>query len=97
MNQPFAHFLPWRVASLAGLLVGGLSLYQRVDVWDCLLRVGAAFFLFALLGLGLRATLQDKGPSDIVTGQNFDHTVADNNEEPSAPSSNKDVDTDILK
>lgn len=55
--NPFLEHLPWRVASLAGLMVGAISLATGADVWTCLLRVGAAFFLFGVLGLGLRAVL----------------------------------------
>lgn len=58
MNHPYAEHLPWRVAALAGLLVGGISLATGADVWDCLLRVGAAFLVFAVAGLGFRAVLQ---------------------------------------
>jgi len=56
--NPFLEHLPWRVASLAGLMVGAISLATGADAWACLLRVGAAFFLFGLLGLGLRAVLR---------------------------------------
>jgi len=56
--NPFLEHLPWRVASLAGLMVGAISLATGADVWTCLLRVGAAFFLFGALGLGLRAVLR---------------------------------------
>ena len=55
MNNLDAEHLPWRVAALAGLIVGGISLVTGSDVWTCLFRVGAAFLVFALAGLVLRA------------------------------------------
>lgn len=85
MNSFFQH-LPWRVASLAGLMVGAISLASGVDVWACLLRVCAAFVVFGAFGLGLRSVLQQ---SESVTppktsahpppadhrGQRFDQTT----------------------
>jgi hypothetical protein len=56
--NPFLEHLPWRVASLAGLMVGAISLATGADVWTGLLRVGAAFFFFGVLGVGLRAVLR---------------------------------------
>ena len=61
--NPFLEHLPWRIASLAGLMVGAISLVTGADVWTCLLRVGAAFFLFGALGLGLRAVLGQSAPA----------------------------------
>ena len=61
--NPFLEHLPWRIASLAGLMVGAISLVTGADVWTCLLRVGAAFFLFGTLGLGLRAVLRQSAPA----------------------------------
>lgn len=58
MNHLDAEHLPWRVAALAGLIVGGISLAYGSDVWTCLIRVGAAFLLFGLAGLALRAVMQ---------------------------------------
>ena len=58
MNNLDAEHLPWRVAALAGLIVGGISLTGGSDVWTCLLRVGAAFLVFALAGLLLRAVMR---------------------------------------
>jgi hypothetical protein len=58
MNNLDAEHLPWRVAALAGLIVGGISLVSGSDVWTCLLRVGAAFLVFALAGLLLRAVMR---------------------------------------
>lgn len=53
----FVERLPWRLAALAGLLVGATSLLGGTDIWITLLRVGAALAVFGLLGLGLRALL----------------------------------------
>lgn len=50
--------LPWRLAALAGLLVGAISGASGTDLWVCLLRVGLAFALFFALGLALRAALR---------------------------------------
>lgn len=83
--NPFLEHLPWRVASLAGLMVGAISLATGADVWVCLLRVGAAFFVFGVLGLGLRAVLRqgvaappppaaDRHAAD-HRGQRFDQTT----------------------
>ena len=55
--NPFLEHLPWRVASLAGLMVGAISLATGTDAWACLMRVGAAFILFGALGVGLRTVL----------------------------------------
>ena len=54
------HFvgLPWRIASLAGLLVGGISLLYGAGVWTCLLRVALAFAVFGAVGFGLKFALQ---------------------------------------
>lgn len=50
--------LPWRIAALAGLLVGAISGASGTEIWHCLLRVGLAFALFFALGLALRAALR---------------------------------------
>ncbi len=81
MNQ-FVERLPWRVASLAGLMVGGISLAGGVDAWGSLLRVGAAFLVFGLLGLGLRAVLQQgmaepPAADSNGRGRHFDQTTPD--------------------
>ncbi len=73
--NPFLEHLPWRVASLAGLMVGGISLATGADVWTCLLRVGAAFFLFGVLGLGLRAVLRQSAA--VTPPPASDHQAAD--------------------
>ena len=93
MNQ-FVEHLPWRVASLAGLMVGAISLATGADVWSCLLRVGAAFLCFGGVGLGLRAVLRQ---SVSVTppsrppehrGSRFDQTTPeDGSDETATPSS----------
>ena len=90
MNQ-FVEHLPWRVASLAGLMVGGISLATGADVWSCLLRVGAAFLLFGVLGLGLRGVLRQGGAPPPVPpadhrGQRFDQTTPEAGPEQAAPS-----------
>ena len=50
MNH-FVERLPWRIAALAGLLVGGISLLTGAGPWTCLLRVAAAFAVFGAAGL----------------------------------------------
>ena len=67
MNH-FVERLPWRIAALAGLLVGAASWWGGVDPWVCLLRVGGAFAVFGLMGLGLRASLQ-QGQTPAMTGK----------------------------
>ncbi len=51
--------LPWRIASLAGLLVGGISLLYGASPWTCLLRVALAFAVFAAAGFGLQFVLKN--------------------------------------
>ena len=92
--------LPWRVAALAGLLVGGISLATGAEVWTCLLRVGAAFLLFALIGLVLRAALQQGTVPSATTGRRFDQTTSEDAVEASGdPSASNisDTNSDILK
>ena len=100
--NPFLEHLPWRVASLAGLMVGAISLATGADVWTCLLRVGAAFFLFGVLGLGLRAVLgqavavkpptaADRRAAD-HRGQRFDQTTP-----PDEAGQNASADADDVK
>ncbi len=85
MND-FARRLPWRLAALAGLLIGGISLAGGTDPWQCLLRAAVAFAVFAGLGLGLRALLEASGPAEkppappapapkAGTGAHVDHTT----------------------
>ena len=68
------HFagLPWRIASLAGLLVGGMSLLYGAGVWTCLLRVAIAFAVFGVAGFGLKFALQADLPP--AQGTHFDRT-----------------------
>lgn len=74
--NPFVERLPWRVAALAGLIVGVLRLAGGSDVWNSFLWVGAAFLVFGLLGLGLRAALlRGVVPPPGSRGQNFDQTT----------------------
>jgi hypothetical protein len=58
------HFigLPWRVAALAGLLVGGISLLSGAGPWTCLVRVALAFAVFAAAGFGLQFVLLAEPP-----------------------------------
>lgn len=88
MNQ-FVERLPWRVAALAGLMVGAISLAFGADAWTSLWRVGAAFAGFALLGLGLRAVLrqgQPTPPAGGARGRHFDQTTPeDPSDKPAAP------------
>ena len=79
----FVERLPWRLAALAGLLVGATSLIGGTDIWATMLRVGAASAVFGLLGLGLRAVLlpgvrEAPAPSakgDGATGAHVDQTT----------------------
>lgn len=80
----FAERLPWRIAALAGLLVGGISLASGADPWVCLVRVGVAFVLFGALGLGLRNVLSSGPPPPSPPppeadgrGRHFDATTPD--------------------
>ena len=69
------HFggLPWRIASLAGLLVGGVSLLTGAGAWTCLIRVAIAFVVFGVAGFGLKLVLQAEPPP--VPGKHFDQTT----------------------
>ena len=82
------HFvgLPWRIASLAGLLVGGISLLSGADPWTCLLRVAVAFAVFAAAGFGLQFALQAEPPA---SGKHFDQTTPEESVE--EPASNTDT------
>lgn len=88
----FVEHLPWRVASLAGLMVGAISLATGADVWICLLRVGGAFLLFGVIGLGLRAVLRQSAsvtpphPPD-HRGSRFDQTTPEDGSDEAPPSS----------
>ena len=92
--NPFLEHLPWRVASLAGLMVGAISLATGADAWACLLRVGAAFFLFGALGVGLRTVLRQgvaTPPPPPRTadhrGQRFDRTTPEDGADTNASAS----------
>lgn len=87
MNQ-FVERLPWRLAALAGLLVGGISLWTGADPWTSLLRLGAAFAVFGAAGLALRFLLQNAEPAAPVPGRHFDQTTPDDTpDEPLPPAS----------
>ena len=76
--------LPWRIASLAGLLVGGISLLTGAGVWTCLLRVAIAFAVFGAAGFALKTVLQAEPPAP---GKHFDRTTPDDSaDEPASPS-----------
>jgi len=78
------HFvgLPWRIASLAGLLVGGISLLYGAGVWTCLLRVALAFAVFSVVGFGLKFVLQADPPPSSVRTQRTHFDPATPPEEP---------------
>lgn len=87
------HFvgLPWRIASLAGLLVGGISLLYGVGPWTCLLRVAVAFAVFGAAGFGLQFALQAEPPPGqeaMRQGRHFDPaTPGESADEPAPPTS----------
>ena len=93
MNH-FVERLPWRIAALAGLLVGGISLLTGADFWTTLLRVSAAFAVFGAAGLALSVFLRSSS-APAVQGRHFDQTLSDpavpkdSTEEPAAPTSNQ--------
>jgi len=85
------HFvgLPWRIASLAGLLVGGISLLYGASAWTCLLRVAAAFAVFAAVGFGLKLVLladQPAAKEAARQGKHFDQTTPDESRDEPASS-----------
>ena len=49
--------LPWLLAAVAALLVGGVSLISGGLVWDSLEKAGAAFVAFGLIGAIIRKIL----------------------------------------
>ncbi|MCW3061735.1 MAG: hypothetical protein JWQ02_3556 [Capsulimonas sp.] len=71
MNH-FVERLPWRLAALAGLLVGAVSLANSTDVWICLIRSAAAFVIFGFLGVILRNILTQQ-PQHTGTEERHDH------------------------
>ena len=86
MNH-FVERLPWRIAALAGLLVGGISLWTGADPWTSLLRVGAAFAVFGAAGFGLRLLLQSAEASALpaAPGRHFDQTTPEDSSEEHTP------------
>jgi drug/metabolite transporter (DMT)-like permease len=89
MNQ-FVERLPWRIAALAGLIVGGISLLTGADPWTSLLRLSAAFVVFGAAGLALRVLLQNAESSSppAAQGHHFDQTTpGDSSEEPTSSTS----------
>ena len=68
----FVERLPWRIAALAGLLVGGVSWWRGADLWVSLARVGVAFAVFWLLGWGLRAVMRPAAPPSAGKGTHVD-------------------------
>lgn len=66
--------LPWQMAALGGLLVGAVSLLAGIDLWQTLLRVGAAFAVFWVLGWIVRAALRglDAPPRPPKSGPDLD-------------------------
>lgn len=84
------HFvgLPWRIASLAGLLVGGVSLLYGAGPWTCLLRVAAAFVVFGAAGFGLQFALHAEAPAKDAKrqGRPFDGATPDDGpDDPASP------------
>lgn len=71
MNH-FVERLPWRIAALAGLLVGGVSWAGGADLWICLIRAAAAFVVFAFLGVILR-NIMTQPPARKDHGERREH------------------------
>ncbi|MGI4790708.1 MAG: hypothetical protein ACRYFS_17905 [Janthinobacterium lividum] len=84
MNH-FVERLPWRIAALAGLLVGGISLLTGADLWTSLLRLSVAFVVFGAAGLALRVLLQNAETPPAAQGHHFDQTTPE--ESPEEPTS----------
>jgi hypothetical protein len=61
MND-FLSALPWRLAALAALIVGGLSVVNGVDTWVGLERCGFAFLVFWALGSFAKGLLRAAEP-----------------------------------
>lgn len=83
--MPMNHFagLPWRIAALAGLLVGALSLLTGASAWTSLLRVSVAFAVFGAAGFALSLLLQAEPPA--AQGRHFDQTTPEDSPEDAAP------------
>jgi hypothetical protein len=69
--------LPWRIASLAGLLVGAISLLTGAGPWTSLIRVSLAFVVFGVAGFGLSFLLHHADAEPPAPGRHFDQTAAD--------------------
>ncbi len=57
MTEELTELLPWRLAALGGLLVGGISASFGIELWTALARAGLSFAAFGALGLLGRALL----------------------------------------
>jgi hypothetical protein len=81
------HFvgLPWRIASLAGLLVGAISLLTGADLWTSLLRVSVAFVVFGAAGFGLSFLLQHGDAEPPPPGQHYDQATPEDSTEENTP------------
>ena len=79
------HFagLPWRIAALAGLIVGAISLLTGADPWISMLRVSAAFVVFGAAGFGLSLLLHAEPPAS--QGRHFDQTTPEESPEDTTP------------
>ncbi len=86
----FLERLPLRIAALAGLLVGAVSLARGIDLWIGLLRAGVAFLVFGLLGLALRSILLPGGPPAGANGPKG--TLLDQTTPPMTPGDLTDAD-----
>ena len=83
---------------MAGLIVGAISLYAGVGAWASLLRVGIAFLVFGLIGLGLLTALkQGAGGPTNHKGRRFDRTTPDDPDSSIPAPKTNDVNSDILK
>ena len=54
----FVSSLPWRLAALAALVVGGLSAANGIDAWIDLERAGFGFAAFWVIGSIARSVLR---------------------------------------
>ena len=73
MNYDFLVSLPWRLASFAGLLVGGIALACGVtDYSMILLRMSIAFAAFYIIGLAASTAL--KSVAGVYSVRNPDQT-----------------------
>lgn len=74
MNS-FLERLPWRLAAIAALLVGGVSWLNGTEFWTCFERMGAAGAAFGAGGLMLKLLLLDPRVDTDHTGINVDHST----------------------